>query len=142
MNVLYVNHKLDDMPFLREKYSNDYSSFRNFCFKVMDLFGWQDIAEIQKEYDNRTFYGIAFKRMYETNVKEWKKISNRVLERDNYTCNYCGQIGGILEIDHIIPFSKGGSDDLDNLTTACRKCNRQKKDKSLTEFCFWREHYE
>src|SRR5690606_11516271 len=74
------------------------------------------------------------KRMYSTNVKEWKRITEYILKRDNYTCKYCQNVGGILEIDHVIPFSKGGSDDYEILVTACRKCNRQKKDKSLDDF--------
>lgn len=73
-------------------------------------------------------------RAYSINVKEWKLKTNTVFVRDNYTCQYCGIRGGILECDHIIPFSQGGSDELDNLTTACRKCNRSKRDKSVEEF--------
>lgn len=80
-------------------------------------------------------------RLYERNLKLWKRISNDVFERDNYTCCYCGKKGGILEADHIIPFSKGGSDNLDNLVTSCRKCNRQKKDKSVSDFKLWRDKY-
>lgn len=79
-------------------------------------------------------------RMYNHNVKQWYKIIKEVFKRDNYTCQYCGQIGGKLEADHIIPFSKGGSDEMSNLITSCRKCNRQKKDKSANEFIKWREN--
>lgn len=78
-------------------------------------------------------------RMYNHNVKQWYKIIKEVFKRDNYTCQYCGQVGGKLEADHIIPFSKGGSDEMSNLITSCRKCNRQKKDKSANEFIKWRE---
>jgi hypothetical protein len=49
-----------------------------------------------------------------------------VLKRDNYTCQACGAIAGngtILEIDHIKPFSRGGSDEIDNLQVLCRDCN-------------------
>ncbi len=74
------------------------------------------------------------KRMFQTNVKKWKQITSAVFKRDNYTCQYCGQVGGVLECDHKIPFSKGGSDELENLTTACRKCNRSKRDKTDSEF--------
>ena len=73
-------------------------------------------------------------RMHHTNVKEWKRLRQIVFKRDNYTCKYCNNIGGILEVDHIHPFSKGGSDDLSNLTTSCRKCNRKKRDKTAIEF--------
>lgn len=78
------------------------------------------------------------RRMFNINVKEWKRISRVVFKRDNYTCQYCGAVGGKLEVDHILPFSKGGSDSLENLTTSCRKCNRQKHDKSAEEFLKWR----
>jgi 5-methylcytosine-specific restriction endonuclease McrA len=77
-------------------------------------------------------------RLYNYNVKLWYRLINEVFRRDNYTCRYCGRIGGKLEADHIIPFSKGGSDELDNLVTSCRTCNRQKKDKSITEFLNWK----
>lgn len=73
---------------------------------------------------------------------EWKIISNKVFKRDHYTCTYCGRKNVKMEIDHIIPVSKGGSDDLSNLTTSCRRCNAQKKDKTLEEFLKWKSEHE
>ena len=52
----------------------------------------------------------------------------RILKRDGFTCQYCGRSGGALEIDHRKPSSKGGSDDDENLITACILCNRGKSD--------------
>ncbi|WP_413828870.1 HNH endonuclease [Methanobrevibacter sp. UBA412] len=57
-----------------------------------------------------------------------------VLERDNYTCQMCGRDrydGVKLEVDHIIPVLKGGSDDISNLQTLCFDCNRGESDKIL-----------
>jgi len=53
-----------------------------------------------------------------------------VMARDNFSCCLCG-IGpeGKLEVDHIKPLSKGGSDDMNNLQTLCFDCNRGKRDK-------------
>ena len=58
----------------------------------------------------------------------WKKIRLAVFEKDNFTCQYCGASNVKLECDHIIPISKGGSNDFENLTTACVTCNRTKSD--------------
>lgn len=44
-------------------------------------------------------------------------------------CRYCG--GEATEVDHIIPKSKGGTDDAKNLVAACRSCNASKGDHSL-----------
>jgi hypothetical protein len=57
----------------------------------------------------------------------------RALKRDKYKCTYCGVSGNEaeLEVDHIIPKSKGGSHHISNLTTACRKCNQQKSNKYM-----------
>ncbi|EOS7783647.1 HNH endonuclease [Enterococcus hirae] len=142
MDKHYVEKKLNEYPELKEKYSTNYSSFKQFCFLVMQYYGWQNIDLIQKEFDNETFFDIKFQRMYQINSKKWKKISQQVFERDSYTCKYCGKVGGTLEVDHVIPFSQGGSDELDNLVCACKKCNRQKKDKTLEEFKRWREQHE
>lgn len=46
-----------------------------------------------------------------------------VLRRDRCCCVFCGSEGR-LEIDHIIPWSAGGSDDMDNLRTLCHDCNQ------------------
>lgn len=48
-----------------------------------------------------------------------------VLRRDHYRCVFCGR-AGLLEVDHIIPWSAGGSDDPDNLRTLCRHCNQDR----------------
>ena len=56
----------------------------------------------------------------------WKKIRIKVLQRDAYTCAYCGDVA--TEVDHVYPKSKGGEDTLDNLVAACRGCNSRKKD--------------
>lgn len=62
-----------------------------------------------------------------------KSIRFDVLNRDNFTCQYCGKSAPNvrLEIDHIIPVANGGKDDLSNLITSCYDCNRGKRDKSL-----------
>lgn len=54
----------------------------------------------------------------------------KVLERDKRTCQYCGRRSPevVLELDHRIPVSKGGTNDESNLVTACRECNRGKSD--------------
>ena len=48
-------------------------------------------------------------------------------------CMYCGG-NELLEIEHIYPKSLGGTSDLENLTTACSKCNQQKGNLSMEAF--------
>lgn len=54
----------------------------------------------------------------------------RILHRDQFTCRYCGARPGaeLLEVDHLVPRSRGGSDHECNLVTACKTCNRRKSD--------------
>lgn len=62
------------------------------------------------------------------------KLRSKVLKRDNYTCQHCGKTvedGVKLEIDHMIPVSLGGTDDIDNLQVLCMECNRGKSN----DFC-------
>ena len=65
-----------------------------------------------------------------------KKLREHILKRDNYTCCNCGnsiskEPNLLLEIDHIIPVSKGGRTEEENLQTLCWRCNRSKSDKII-----------
>ena len=62
------------------------------------------------------------------------KLRFEVFKRDNFTCQYYGRKtpGVILELEHVIPLAKGGTDEFDNLTTSCFECNRG-KGKSLLD---------
>lgn len=57
-------------------------------------------------------------------AKEWRR---QVYKRDNYTCQLCGQRGGKLHADHIIPFSvdKAKRFDIKNGRTLCVDCHRK-----------------
>ncbi len=59
------------------------------------------------------------------------KLRFDVFKRDKFVCQYCGACGPNveLEVDHKIPVSRGGTDDIDNLKTACFNCNRGKGDR-------------
>lgn len=70
-------------------------------------------------------------------ISGWDRKRKIIFERDNYTCVYCGAINSPLHCDHIHPKSKGGSDALGNLTTACESCNTSKGDKLIHE---WRKN--
>ena len=63
-----------------------------------------------------------------------RDIMLKVVRRDNYICQVCGHhvLDNEIEIDHIIPHSKGGPTSVDNLRLLCRDCNRTKSD-SLRE---------
>lgn len=58
--------------------------------------------------------------------RHWSHTRNLVLSRDGYRCAYCGDECGPFEIDHRNPRSRGGTNAYDNLTVACRPCNRAK----------------
>jgi len=62
-----------------------------------------------------------------------KSIRFEIFKRDQFQCQYCGRKPPIvvLEIDHIIPVSKGGDDLQENLITACEECNRGKAARPL-----------
>ncbi|MGP1364203.1 MAG: HNH endonuclease [Neisseria sp.] len=63
-------------------------------------------------------------------------LRNEIKQRDDFTCQSCGisiydEPHLLLEIDHIIPVSKGGMTEYSNLQTLCWKCNRSKSNKIM-----------
>jgi hypothetical protein len=62
------------------------------------------------------------------------KCRFEVLKRDHFTCQYCGRRAPAVEIevDHVVPRSAGGTDDLTNLVAACFECNSGKSNRPLS----------
>lgn len=60
---------------------------------------------------------------------ERKSLSRKnILLRDHNTCQYCARVfaQSELTLDHVVPKSRGGSSNWDNLVACCRKCNNRK----------------
>ena len=97
-------------------------------------------AQIKIFFEDVIPYTVIPVNFVQDNEKKEKTKKNRsvippklrfeVFKRDKFVCQYCGACGPDveLEIDHIIPVSRGGTDDMKNLKTACRDCNRGKVD--------------
>ena len=93
----------------------------------------ETIVELIKMLESK-LTAIAFAKEQRTLMT--KKMREFIKKRDNYTCRICGNSTHVepnllLEIDHIIPVSKGGRTVEDNLQTLCWKCNRSKSDKII-----------
>lgn len=63
-----------------------------------------------------------------------KRIRFEIFKRDGFCCAYCGSKPPevILHVDHIVPVSKGGTNDILNLITSCLGCNIGKSNIDLT----------
>jgi len=99
--------------------------------------------EFSLRTSNHTLCSLECRKKYHDNIQNFTIIEDNrfqkslrlrfeILKRDNFTCQYCGrnpkQDKVKLQIDHIIPKSKGGNDNPSNLITACLECNQGKKD--------------
>ncbi|MEV4179914.1 HNH endonuclease [Streptosporangium canum] len=79
-----------------------------------------------------------------TNPPRPNRPKNDVSDRDRAdvltanSCRYCKDLTGPFEVDHIRPLSRGGTNDRDNLTSACVACNTQKANLLLHEWRQWR----
>lgn len=62
------------------------------------------------------------------------EIREYLLEKWGRKCAYCGAVNVPLEIEHIVPKSKGGSGRVSNLTLSCHDCNQLKNTLTAAEF--------
>lgn len=69
-----------------------------------------------------------------TRGRKWMRIRSQVMTRCNWLCEHCAQQGRVtpaLEVDHIKPLHKGGTDALDNLAGLCAPCHEAKTARDM-----------
>jgi 5-methylcytosine-specific restriction endonuclease McrA len=64
------------------------------------------------------------------------EVREYLLEKFDRTCVYCGIKDVPMEIEHVIPKSRGGTNSITNLVLSCRKCNQKKGNQTAEEFGF------
>lgn len=112
-----------------------------FYFMRKDRFDYTyscDFFQLRKLYYQLEQIGLESTR-HQYFVKEQRRLMTdslrkRIMKRDHYTCQMCGRFmpsGEGIEIDHIIPVSKGGKTVPENLQVLCFDCNRSKGAKLL-----------
>ena len=74
---------------------------------------------------------------YQQGTLQGWQLRHYILHRDHWQCRYCGKPGTEkipLELDHVVPKSKGGPSVVGNLVAACHRCNQQKDNRSVEDF--------
>jgi hypothetical protein len=66
-------------------------------------------------------------------------LREQIMARDLRSCRHCTSSAN-LEIDHVVPVSRGGTSSADNLQVLCRSCNRAKRAKDSAEHVATRNH--
>lgn len=96
------------------------------CHALVPGGGYCQAHKAQSSGWNRYDRGSRHVRGYGA---QWEKIRKQVLGRDHGLCRVCLAIGRVTPataVDHIIPKSRGGGDDLGNLQAICDSCHRVK----------------
>ena len=133
--------------FMGERHDVPMDDFRKDCFEAAlrdddESYCVEKISTFETEASCREFghlcpaYFVS-EPFTETSTRRnrSRNISNstiiRVARRDNNTCQICGKVllDREIEIDHVIPYSRGGTSDESNLRVTCLDCNRKKGKK-------------
>jgi 5-methylcytosine-specific restriction endonuclease McrA len=87
------------------------------------------------KFDTQLMQNAEISRIeYQRGALAGYEVREYLLEKWGRQCAYCGAKATRLEIEHILPHSRGGSDRVSNLTLACHACNQRKGNQTAAEF--------
>lgn len=119
----------------------DFNLFINFCYASAGGNNEYSRREVL-HYDQcrEALDKVLAKRDYKESSRYQRAVMSDslrydIMQRDGFRCTICGASaadGAILHVDHIVPVSKGGRTEMDNLRTLCDRCNLGKRDKIET----------
>lgn len=106
---------------------------------------WDDLSSLSEEQKTKLVRSsrmcfllpeIIVLTTYNGFVRQKVKLCRRnIYERDGYTCQYCGKhsTSKDLNLDHVVPKSKGGKTSWKNIVTSCISCNSRKGNRTPKE---------
>jgi 5-methylcytosine-specific restriction endonuclease McrA len=109
----------------------------NSSFEPLNITSWKRaivllLKEKAQVLSNRVIRLLSYIKLPVSRIASHKPSKAMVYKRDENKCQYCGSTKH-LTIDHVVPKSKGGSEDWTNLVVACSSCNTKKGDKLLSQ---------
>ena len=134
------------------------ADFRPLSYFPLSLWCWQDAVKavflgrvnIVAEYDTcARSPSFTMKLPSVIALKEYIPLSRKpaftrfnVFLRDRFDCQYCGEGFPVHELtfDHVVPRSRGGRTNWENVVTACSVCNLRKANKSVQEIEMYPRH--
>jgi 5-methylcytosine-specific restriction endonuclease McrA len=130
--------------FLNRKRANNWlppsiqSRLDNIVSWFKRLKSWCPLSEIHIEHvnfdtqkmQNAEISGVE----YQQGTLQGVEVRQYLLDKWERKCAYCSVSGVPLQIEHITPKSKGGTNRISNLTIACDSCNKKKGTLSIQEF--------
>ena len=118
-------------PSLQSKVDN----IKNWVRKLQKLIPLTHISYENVKFDTQLMRNPEISGVeYQQGTLQGYEVKEYLLEKYDRKCVYCGKKDIPLEIEHIIPKSRGGTNRIDNLTIACRDCNQKKDDLTAEEF--------
>jgi len=103
----------------------DYAPTPQFAVDVPEEFGRYDPERLGRELAAKRAHTQARRRQF---AQRRNELVLALIERDGYECKGCATQDD-LTLDHVVPISRGGSDDPDNLQLLCQSCNSRKRDQ-------------
>lgn len=130
-----TSNRSDDWlaPSLKSRVDNLQTWFARF-FKLCDLtnISMELVRFDMQLMQNAEVSGIE----YQQGELQGYEVREYLLEKYSRKCCYCGKTDVPLEVEHITPKSRGGSNRVSNLCLACHDCNQRKGKQTATEFGF------
>jgi len=130
----FLNRRRDEdwlPPTLQSRVNNIATWVRRLCeLCPITAISYENVKFDTQLLRNPEISGIE----YQQGTLQGYEVREYLLEKFGRRCVYCGATNVPLEVEHVIPKSRGGTDRIDNLVIACHECNQKKGNKTAEEF--------
>ena len=112
-------------------------NIETWCARLWRYTGYNCISVERVKFDTQLMDNPEISGVeYQQGELQGYEVREYLLEKWGRKCAYCQKTDTPLEIEHIVPKSRGGSNRVSNLILACRECNVNKGNKTADEFGF------